>query len=152
MRSTYTKPSDIDRDIDKLIQEFENTQVRQNDIIRKIKRKVQLRDELRESQGPPPIPVGYSVDVDKGTIPELPYTETFQPLIGDEVRILNPREGQRTKGTVQGFCKDGKARVKVGPTHKLIDRSWKNIVCTKRAVQVNQDGGEGSSKRRYQSR
>ena len=58
------------------------------------------------------------------------YTRGWRPRINDQVRILNPRQGQRNFGIIQGFCTDGK--VKVSTTEGVITRAPKNIACVRR--------------------
>ena len=40
------------------------------------------------------------------------YDNTTIPEIGDLVRIINPKTGQPNKGTIEGFCADGKAKIR----------------------------------------
>ena len=39
------------------------------------------------------------------------YEAGFEPIIGDRVRIINPRTGQHPWGTIEGFCRDGKLKI-----------------------------------------
>ena len=42
---------------------------------------------------------------------EYPYTNAVRPELGDRVRILNPKKGQRDVGVVVAFCSDGKLKI-----------------------------------------
>ena len=46
--------------------------------------------------------------------------------IGDFVRIINPKAGQPNKGTIKGFCADGKAKICCAG-NVIITRQIKNI-------------------------
>ena len=37
---------------------------------------------------------------------EQKYNQTTEPHIGDQVQIINPRNGQHPWGTIEGFCAD----------------------------------------------
>ena len=39
------------------------------------------------------------------------YDESMLPRIEDYVRIINPKSGQPNRGTIEGFCADGKAKI-----------------------------------------
>ena len=65
---------------------------------------------------------------------ERPYTTRFVPKIGDNVRITNSRPGQRDRGKIVGFCRNGKAKVGVGDNLPKVQRSSKNIVNVKQFV------------------
>ena len=43
---------------------------------------------------------------------ELKYQSGEVPAIGDEVRIINPKPGQRNKGVIYGYCTDGKVKIR----------------------------------------
>ena len=57
---------------------------------------------------------------------ELEYTRNNVPEIGDVIRIINPRPGQEARGTIEDFCRDGKAKIRT-PLGKIITRDIKNI-------------------------
>ena len=59
-------------------------------------------------------------------IEEPLYTSDNIPQVGDSVRIINPKPGQCDRGTVKGFCRDGKVKIYtvVGST---ITRKPKNL-------------------------
>ena len=142
----------IDKEIEELIKEFEQTQIKQNKILSSLKNKVKVREEIEDTpilQSGISLSQGDKIEENRIvlTVKELPYSESFQPQIGDEVRIVNPKPGQASRGKIQGFCKDRKARVKVENSARPIGRAWKNIVCVHRPV-TKKDGGQGSYKRR----
>lgn len=62
------------------------------------------------------------------------YTEDWPPSINDQVRILNPRRGQRNYGVIQGFCADGK--VKVSTAEGVVIRAQNNVACIRRPRQI----------------
>ena len=143
----------IDKEIEELIKEFEKTQIKQNEILSSLKSKVKIREEFEDStvlQSETSNSQGDKIDRIVLSVKELPYSESFKPEIGDEVRIVNPKPGQANRGKVQGFCKDGKARVKVANSTRPIDRAWKNLVCLHRSI--SKDGGQGCHKRRFVSK
>ena len=55
---------------------------------------------------------------------ELEYTRNNVPEIGDAIRIINPRPGQEARGTIEDFCRDGKAKIRT-PLGKIITRDIK---------------------------
>ena len=65
---------------------------------------------------------------------ERPYTNRYTPKAGDKVRITNPRPGQGSRGTITGFCRDGKAKINVGDHLPIVIRSSRNIVNIRRTV------------------
>ena len=157
MKSSLPQPTTtIDEEIQQLIKAFERTQITQNEIIRKLKEKVKYKDQARTLNSRGMVDTGEAAlqGAQVGNkiilnVKELNYTKDFPPKVGDEVRILNPRENQPNRGIIQGFCRDKKARVKVKGHHKPIDRAWKNIVCTYRQSEQLQNDGKRSSKRRH---
>ena len=58
---------------------------------------------------------------------ERSYTSTFEPEIGDHIRIRNPQDNQPSEGIVRGFCSDGK--LKIGDNKTFILRLPKNVAC-----------------------
>ena len=149
MKSSHQQQNkDINDEIRQLIQEFERTQIKQNEILRKIKERVKQQEEERTVANRQKAPNSQKQGEKKVVLKlkEIPYTNEFKPKVGDEVRILNPKGRQPTRGIIQGFCKDNKARVKVKDQSKPIDRAWKNLVCTYRDIDKYDDG---NSKRRY---
>ena len=54
------------------------------------------------------------------------YEGAKTPRIGDFVRIINPKAGQPNKGTIKGFCADGKAKVYCAE-NKIVTRQIKNL-------------------------
>ena len=145
----------IDQDIEELIKEFEQTQIRQNEILSILKSKIKNSEGIRDKSSLPSVEqisqeIGAREDRIGLNVKELTYNNLFKPQIGDEVRIVNPRPSQVNRGKIQGFCRDGKARIKVEGSKKPIDRAVKNIVCVQRSV-IEKDGGKGSYKRRFYS-
>ena len=57
---------------------------------------------------------------------EYPYTKVVKPEIGDRVRILNPKKGQRDVGIVVAFCKDGRLKIRTD-RDDMITRLPKNL-------------------------
>ena len=57
---------------------------------------------------------------------ERAYNRETLPEIGDKVRIVNPKPGQRDQGTVEGFYVDGKPKIRTG-TNTVITRQPKNV-------------------------
>ena len=71
---------------------------------------------------------------ERGTLDiEIPYTKDFLPKVGDEVRILNPKRGQQNKGVIEGFQRNGYARIRCRT--QVIIRNIKNIVLTTQVQQ-----------------
>ena len=58
------------------------------------------------------------------------YTNQWPPRINDQVRILNPKRGQRNFGVIRGFCADGK--IKVSTTEGTVIRAQNNVACIRR--------------------
>ena len=54
------------------------------------------------------------------------YNKSTLPEIGDYVRIVNPKTGQTKRGTAEGFCADGKAKVCCAK-NIIITRQAKNL-------------------------
>ena len=134
MRSLASNTSaKLDKDINELIREFERTQIRQNELLGLLKTKIRQKDKIVTAERVEEDQFRENTkEITSVSVPELPYNPSFQPRIGDEVRIINPRKGQKNRGVVQSFGTDGKVRVNVGAKHKPIDRLWKNLTCTKR--------------------
>ena len=59
-------------------------------------------------------------------IGEGEYDDDIVPRIGDRVRIINPKAGQPNKGNIEGFCVDGKAKIRC-ERNILITRQIKNL-------------------------
>ena len=57
---------------------------------------------------------------------EYPYTKVVKPEIGDRVRILNPKKGQRDVGIVVAFCKDGRLKIRTD-RDEMLTRLPKNV-------------------------
>ena len=57
---------------------------------------------------------------------EAGYDGDVVPSIGDLVRIVNPKSGQPNEGSIQGFCADGKAKVRCSG-NVIITRQIKNL-------------------------
>ena len=57
---------------------------------------------------------------------ELAYNITTLPEVGDIVRIINPKPGQECRGVIEGFCSDGKAKIRSNQG-VLLTRLPKNI-------------------------
>ena len=57
---------------------------------------------------------------------ERVYNATFEPQIGDRVRIINPRNGQHPWEAVQGYCRDGKQKI-YSNQGQLITHMPKNV-------------------------
>ena len=57
---------------------------------------------------------------------EYAYDSVNSPEIGDEVRIVNPKPGQHNQGTVEGFCTDGKLKIRT-KQGKIVTRQPKNV-------------------------
>ena len=57
---------------------------------------------------------------------EAVYDKDTLPKVGDFVRIINPKAGQPNKGSIEGFCADGKAKVHCAQ-NVIITRQIKNL-------------------------
>ena len=57
---------------------------------------------------------------------ERAYDDVNSSEIGDEVRIVNPKPGQHNQGTVEGFCVDGKLKIRT-KQGKIVTRQPKNV-------------------------
>lgn len=57
---------------------------------------------------------------------ERAYEDSLRPKRGHQVRILNPKVGQRNVGVITGFCADGKLKIRT--TNDVIITRWaKNV-------------------------
>ena len=65
---------------------------------------------------------------------ERPYTSKFVPKIGHHVRILKTNPGRDERGTIVGFCKDGKVKIDTNENLPPIIRSTKNILNSNEGV------------------
>ena len=59
-------------------------------------------------------------------VQERPYSKTVRPEVGDHVRILNPKKGQRDVGIVYDFCSDGKLKIRTD-RGTILTRLPKNV-------------------------
>lgn len=57
---------------------------------------------------------------------ETTYNESITPEVGDNVRIINPKQGQEHSGIINGFCRDGKVKILTN-SGVIITRLPKNV-------------------------
>ena len=60
------------------------------------------------------------------------YSKKYPPRIGDRVTILNPSVGQEHEGMIEGFCRDGKPKIRTSEDHPIVIRTHTNLKCIKR--------------------
>ena len=108
-----------------------NLQIRQNEVQDSIGRVLQALEQQTNNVNTPVAQPIVDASIATQEERELNYTDTLQPKVNDEVRILNPNALQPRTGIVSGFTRDGKLKIRTRYS-TIIQRSPKNVVCVRR--------------------
>ena len=103
-----------------------------NDLIKYQKRLDRvLKSGKRSSQNTGEKNIDVNTELVQGFF-ERPYNNAITPRIQHKVRILNPNPSRNERGTIVGFCKNGRVKIDTGDNLPPLIRSKQNI---KKSVQ-----------------